>query len=456
MKWWIKFLKEYEDADGKKHLKDSVFEVDEEVGKSLIALKYAEKTEAPKEGDVEKLFEKVAKTFEELAQKTVESVVASLDEGVRKRIPAVPIDEREKKMLGFKSETEYYKAVMAACSPGGQVDKRLIIEKGEPSGASTAVDSEGGVLVPEIMAEEMMEMMLGDDSFESQTDQRTTTSNNLKIKGFLQTGHAASQRNAGIVSYWADEADEYTASKMKFTDIRLELRKLTAAAYVTDEELSDSTFSWGSQLNKRAGDSFKFQINGALIDGTGAGMPEGILYSPATIQAAIDTAQENSVSHANIRRMYALMHPDLRSSAVWLCHPDVEELLETISFMDEVSSRYPVYMPPGGISERGYGTLKGRPVISTQHCHSLGQYGDLIFVSWRPYITLRKAGEGIKRATSIHVRFMYDEQVFKFSTRIDGQSGWRHPIEDKHGGTTRSHAVVLGARQAAGETSSGL
>lgn len=456
MQWWVKFLKDYEDADNKKHLKDSVFEVTEEVAKGLISLKIAEKCEAPKEADVEKLFEKVADSFKELAEKTVKSCIAEIDLGVRKRIPAVPIDEREKKMHGFKSETEYYKAVMAACSPGGQVDKRLVIEKGDPSGASTAVDSEGGILVPEIMSDEMMDIMLGDDSFESQTDKRTTSSNNLKIKGFLKTGHSAQQRNAGIVSYWMDEADAYTASMMKFVDIRLELRKLGAAAYVTDEEISDSTMSWGSELNARAADSMKFQINGALIDGTGVGMPEGILYGPATKECPIAVGQENSILHANIRRMWALLNPESRSRAVWLVHPDLEELLETISFMDDVSNRTPVYMPAGGISGRGYGTLKSRPVIASQHCHSLGEYGDIILVDWSQYITLRKQGEGMKRASSVHVRFLYDEQVFKFSTRIDGQSAWRHPIEDKHGGTTRSHCVVLGARQASGETSSGL
>lgn len=456
MKWWIKFLKEYEDADSKKHLKDSVFEVDEEVGKSLIALKIAEKTEAPKEGDVKELFDKVAESFKDLAAQTVKTALAEIEVGVRKRIPAVPIDERERKMQGFKNETEYFKAVMQACAPGGHVDKRLIIEKGDPSGHNTGVESEGGILVPETISDEMMEIMLGDDSFESQTDQRTTTSNNLNLKGFLQTGHSLHQRNAGFVTYWADEADQYTASMLKFQTLRLELRKIIGAAYVTDEEMSDSSFAWGSELSKRAADSFKFQINGAMIDGTGAGMPEGIMYAPATKTCPIVNAQENNILHANIRKMWALMHPELRSGAVWLVHPDMEEILETISFMDDTSSRVPVYLPAGGISGKGYATLKGRPVIATQHCHSLGEYGDIILVNWRPYITLRKAGEGVKRSSSIHVRFMYDEMVFKFSTRVDGQSGWRHPIQDKHGTATRGHAVILAARQASGETSSGL
>lgn len=456
MKWWIKFLKDFEDSEGKKFTKDMVFETTEAIANGLIALKIAEKTEAPKEADVEKLFDTLGDTMKDLVEKTIEKTVKEIDGAVRKKVPAVPIDEREKGMHGFKSVTEYFQAVKNASTPGGIVDKRLHVEKGDPTGASTAVDSEGGALVPEIISAEMMDVMLGDDAFESQTDQRTTTSNNLKIKGFNITGHSEQQRNAGIVSYWMDEADAYTASMMKFNDIRLEIHKLGALAYVTEEELSDSTLNWGSQLLNRAADSMKFKINGALIDGTGAGQPEGILNGPATKICPIVDGQENDIKHANIRRMWALLNPASRSRAVWLCHPDMEERLETISFMDETSSRFPVYMPPGGLSGSGYGTLRGRPVIPSQHCHSLGEYGDLILVDWSQYITLRKQGEGIKRATSIHVRFLYDEQVFKFSTRIDGQSGWRFPIEDKHGGTTRGHVVVLGPRQASGETSSGL
>jgi hypothetical protein len=60
------------------------------------------------------------------------------------------------------------------------------------------------------------------------------------------------------------------------------------------------------------------------------------------------------------------------------------------------------------------------------------------------YLWIDKAG--IKKDTSIHVRFNYDEQVFRFVVRVDGQPILNSPITPANGTNTLSPFVALATR----------
>ena len=53
---------------------------------------------------------------------------------------------------------------------------------------------------------------------------------------------------------------------------------------------------------------------------------------------------------------------------------------------------------------------------------------------------------GIQAAQSIHVRFIYDESVFRFVYRIDGQPAWSSALTPFKGSNTVSPFVGLAAR----------
>jgi len=53
---------------------------------------------------------------------------------------------------------------------------------------------------------------------------------------------------------------------------------------------------------------------------------------------------------------------------------------------------------------------------------------------------------GIQAASSIHVAFLTDEQVFRFVYRVDGQSLWNAPLTPFQSANTLSPFVVLDAR----------
>ena len=105
----------------------------------------------------------------------------------------------------------------------------------------------------------------------------------------------------------------------------------------------------------------------------------------------------------------------------------------------------PVYMPAGGASASPYATLYGRPVLPIEQCQTLGTSGDIILADFNDgYIAIDKGG--MKKDVSIHVRFVYDESVFRFVYRFDGQPKLASAITPWNAGNTQSHFVKLQTR----------
>jgi HK97 family phage major capsid protein len=105
-----------------------------------------------------------------------------------------------------------------------------------------------------------------------------------------------------------------------------------------------------------------------------------------------------------------------------------------------------VFVPPGGISGAPYGSLLGRPVIPIEQASALGDVGDIMLADLSGYILSQKGG--VQSDVSIHVRFVYDESVFRFVLRIDGQPVRASALTPYKGGAsaTQSHFVALQAR----------
>lgn len=463
---WIKFLKDYED-----HKKDSIVKVEKVVGDSLIALKFAEVTEAPEDSLIKDVVKELGESLAVMVKTGISEGINTLNTEIKTKIPAIPIDHKEKGQRGFKNSTEFFHSVVRACAPTGrQIDERLAKlwgedddegKKGTPSGMGTRDDVSAGFLVPETWAGEIWEFIIAQNEILPKTDQRQTTSNNLNINGMEETSRKDSYRDGGMLSYWMAEADQYTSSQPRFTRRRLELHKLGVLAYVTEEELSDSGTSLGPILTRKAARAINFKVNESFIWGSGVGKPFGAMLSDCLITANLAVNQpNNSILHQNINHMYALMRPELRAGAQWYVHPNLQEQLEYIAFNDSgvVNSntyQIPIYMPPGGLTASPYGTLKGLPVVPCEFMKDFGYFGDILLANWSQYVTLTKVGGGISSAMSLHVRFLYDEQAFKWTFRIDGQPMWSAPLEDYNGTTKRSPFVTLKSRYTV-SSSSGL
>ena len=137
------------------------------------------------------------------------------------------------------------------------------------------------------------------------------------------------------------------------------------------------------------------------------------------------------------------MYPVGQSRSVWLANNDVFPQLFGLNLASGTAG-IPLWMPAGGLSASPYSTLMGRPLILTEKCQTLGTAGDIALVDLSAYIVAGKAnGEAPAIASSMHFKFDYGMQSFRFTLRYDGQPLWRSALTPKYSSTTLSPFIVL-------------
>lgn len=340
---------------------------------------------------------------------------------------------------GFRNLGEFANAVRGA--KGVNVDPRLI--KNAPTTYSTeGVGADGGYAVPPDFRTEIMEKVMGEESLIGRTDQMTTTGNSIT---FPKDETTPWQSSGGILAYWESEASQLTQSKVALESSTLKTNKLTALVPVSEELLEDAP-SLDGYLRRKVPQKFDYKLQNALLEGTGAGEPLGILNAGCTVSIAKESGQSaDTLVFANIVNMWSRMYAPCRSRAVWHINQDVEPQLLQMT-LEGTSSSVPAYMPANGLAGSPYATLMGRPVIPLQGCNTLGDKGDIYLCDWSQYLTVVKAG-GIRTDVSIHLYFDYDMTAFRFVMRVTGQPWWRTYITPASGSTNYlSCFVTLDAR----------
>lgn len=308
--------------------------------------------------------------------------------------------------------------------------------------------ADGGFLVPPDFSTAIWKKVEAEENLMSRCVELTPEGNSM----FIPKDETTPWGSSGIRVYWEPEAAAATASKGAFEGSTQRLYKLTALAPASDEMLEDAP-GYTSWLMAKVPGLMSHKINTAIVSGTGAGQPLGILNSPSLVSVAKETSQPaDTVWMANVNKMWSRMYAPWRRNAVWLINQDVEPSLEGMAFQAMGSSSMlpsaastPIYMPPGGLSEAPYGRLKGRPVIPLQAAKTVGDQGDIMLVDLQQYFILRKAA-GMRSDTSIHLYFDQSVTAFRFVFRINGQPAWSSAISPENGTNTLSWAVALDAR----------
>jgi HK97 family phage major capsid protein len=337
---------------------------------------------------------------------------------------------------GFESFGEQLTAVIKAGRPNGRVDDRL---QAAASGLNETIGSDGGFFVTQERSAGIRERMYETGQLLNRVNKQPigAGSNGLTLLGVDETSRADGSRYGGVRVYWTAEAGEKLPSRPKFRKIDLRLNKVAGLVYLTDELLADAV-ALEAYVNRVLPLELQFAVENSIIYGTGAGMPLGFINSGATVSVARTSA--GAVVYQDILNMWSRMWAPARSNAVWLIDQSVESNLYSMSLAVGVGG-VPVYMPAGGISGAPFSTLFGRPVIPYEHGAALGTVGDIVLADPSQYTIIEKGG--IQSASSIHVRFIYDETVLRFVYRVDGQPEWNAPLTPRSGGSTLSPFVVL-------------
>lgn len=358
---------------------------------------------------------------------------------------AVAVVEREPVKVAnpFKSFGDQLVAV-ARASTGRGFDPRLNFQAAI-SGASESVGADGGYLIHPDFSNEILKRVwdLGHILSRVRKIGISANSNGLIIPAIDETSRVDGSRWGGVLSYWLPEGGDKTASKPKFRMLKLELHKMAALMYVTDELIQDAP-ALTSVMNQAMPEEINFRTEDAFIRGTGAGQPLGILNSAGRVTVAKESGQAAaSVVFENIVNMYARMYAPSMGNAAWFLNQDVLPALYKMS-MAVGTGGVPVYLPANNLSGSPFSTLMGLPVIPIEYANTLGTEGDIILADWSQYLTIDKGG--IDSAVSMHVRFTNDEQVFRFVYRVDGQPIWNNVVSPFKGSATRAPFVTLATR----------
>ncbi|OQB11521.1 MAG: Phage capsid family protein [Firmicutes bacterium ADurb.Bin193] len=370
---------------------------------------------------------------------TISEMADMLEDSAPVDVPVNKADNPQPNNIGkFANLGEQLRAVYNAAQPNRPIiDERLM---NSASGANESVPSDGGFLVQTDFASELLKHTFETGILAPRCKKIpiSTNANALKINALDDSSRANGARWGGIQTYWENEADELVSSKPKFRTMDLSLKKLTGLCYATDELLQDAA-ALQSVITQGFAEEFGFKIDDTILNGNGSGQPLGILNSPALVTVAKETDQTAKITVENLIKMWSRCWGRSRANAVWYVNQEIEPLLYTLKIGDD-----PVYLPAGGLSEKPYATLFGRPIVPLEQCSTLGSVGDIILGDMSQYLLIDKGG--INTASSIHVRFLYDESVFRFIYRVDGQPIWNKPITPYKGSNTLSPFVTLAAR----------
>ena len=352
-------------------------------------------------------------------------------------VKPTPAKDNEKRFASFG---EQLMAAYRAAMPGGKVDERLSTRAA--SGLNETTPSDGGFLVQQDFVTELLKRTYETGILASKVKKIpiSTNANGMKINAIDEDSRANGSRWGGVQTYWEGEADEITASKPKFRQMELSLKKLTGLCYATDELLQDAA-ALEAVIRQAFAEEFGFKIDDAILSGSGEGEPLGILNSGAIVTVAKEASQTDTITMENLIKMWNRLWSRSRANAVWYINQELEPYLYTLKIGDK-----PVYIPAGGLSEKPYGTLFGRPVVPIEQCSAAGEVGDIILADIGQYLLIDKGG--VKAASSIHVRFLYDENVFRFIYRVDGKPIWTKPLTPYKGSATVSPFVTLAKRGA--------
>jgi HK97 family phage major capsid protein len=349
--------------------------------------------------------------------------------------------KKHEKLRLFRNFGEQLAAIKRSVQTGLMDEKQHRIQNEcRASGMNVNIGSEGGFAIQTDFAGTMMESAATAGNILPLVDRYDISDNSDGVKWVdIDETSVATTVFGGVQVYWAGEAASVAAKKPKLIERELRLQKLMGVAYATYELEQHSNFI--SDLYQR---SFELAINreleATILAGNGVGKPLGMQNGAVSISVAKEDGQEaGTIVYENIVKIY---HRALnKNKSSWILHPDCHEQLDFLSFPVGVGG-VPVYL--GASSMGTLPTLKGRPIIESDHCAALGTVGDINFVDPSDYMMIFKGG--LQQDYSIHVAFLTAENCFRFIFFANGIPKRSSALTIKNSSNTRSSCVKLATR----------
>jgi len=310
-----------------------------------------------------------------------------------------------------------------------QVDGTKVL--GDQTGAS------GGFLVPTQYLPELIRIDPETEIVWPTGDVIPMSSRSVEVPGIATTGSTAGRTNCfgGAFFYWTETGTLKSETDIEFSQIELVAHEISAWIPVKEALLQDSAVSLDPLIKGIFRDGLMYYTDESFLDGTGAGMPQGIVTAPGTLVLARDTVLR--ILYADLTNMFMHFMPQARGGAFWVIN---QFCMQEIMQIQDPAGNY-IWQP--NAREGQPSTIFGLPVRWTEKTPTLGAQGDIILMNPKWYYIGRR--QGVTVATSEHVRFLHNQIVYKCVMRLDGQEKLPAPVFAKDGQNQISPFVELGA-----------
>lgn len=302
-------------------------------------------------------------------------------------------------------------------------------------GMNTQTGADGGYAIQVDFANRIMDSMVEQSEILNRIDRYQVSANANEVYVTMVNETTTANVFGGIQCYVVDEGAQIPTTKPALKQIRLGLKKLAALAYVTDEQMRDSTFT-GALLERGFALAMARQREKEIIT--------NVIANPGTTVIAKESGQSaDTVVGKNFLKMRNALISTSRRNAIWTMHPDVSAELPEMYLSGAHTDKF-IYMPENGISVQGYDRLFGREIIESDFCSALGDKGDVLY--WNPFEYLEVFKGGIETATSIHVAFDTAQMAFRAISYVNGMCKYDQGITLVNSATQRASYVTLADR----------
>lgn len=342
--------------------------------------------------------------------------------------------ERDPKR-GFSAPREMFASIIDGAKTG-KLDPRLRSLAAGSDEHGIYSDPHGGFLIPDAFIVDLKTTPVEADPTIGRTMTVPMTAPRVKIPARVDKNHSSSV-SGGLTVAWSGETAAISTSRLTMEVIALETNELVGGAYVTNELLNDSPISFSAILQRSFGEEFQSAKFNAKLNGTGVGQFLGVNNSPCLVTVAKESAQAaDTINYTNLIKMRARCWG--YQNAIWMANHDT--IVQLMSLTDSAGNLIWTSSARDGEPDR----IIGRPIVFSEYMGTVGDLGDIMVANWGEY--LEGSRGGIQMAESIHVRFLNNENTFKFYQYVAGAPWWRSAMTQKNSTNTVSPFVNLAAR----------
>ncbi|WP_319524662.1 phage major capsid protein [uncultured Desulfosarcina sp.] len=301
------------------------------------------------------------------------------------------------------------------------------------------IGTAGGFSVPEEQTARWLDESLADEIIRPRATVWPMTSSTRTVPGWDAKDQSGGELFGGFAMEFLAEEGEGTKQTGKLRSITMKAHKGAIFCDISNELREDGQ-GFESQLEMAMKKSISLGLDYHFMRGTGAGMPQGLLNSPALVTVSQESGQSaDTVLFTNVSKMFARMYPAGRSKAVWLANETlIPQLMSIYIPVGDAGQVVPVFKESNGTF-----TMLGRPVHFTSNLPALGDAGDLVFVDLSQYaIGLRK---DMRVEKSNVPGWTQDLMSYRVIVRVDGMGTWNTYLTPRNGDTL-SWCVTLEER----------